>query len=316
MDNSTKDLGVHLNDIQALLGGDIVADPSKVPLWQYLSNIVSLLAASSPGGGGVTPSWVGDQISAHNSSSTAHSALFQDLQDALAQESANRQGGLEALNSEIGKSNVAISQKQAQIEELNSAIVAAAQQATLATNAIWGEPDKPGILNGPYGHGTAALRSDGFLLRLSRQVGLTVPDTNPVYLLAGFSIPESVVLASNVDPSAFSLVNGCLVFPAYDGYIDYTVDVRITGSMNAPAGTPREYWLYMARERDGSIAQTLGNVVISGNVLPAKATVFNTYTRTKSDPFIDGGVNIMFSNLTSYPMDISQVDVIVKGRLQ
>ena len=158
-----------------------------------------------------------------------------------------------------------------------------------------------------------SLRSDGFIMRLSRPGVINIPPGVNAELLSGFNIQDNVTLSANTNLTDWSMNGVALVFPAFDGYTDYFIDVRLYGDVGGGAVQVREFTVQLVRMLAGTVAQERGIVKVQNTSLSANSVNFSTYTLNTSDPFIDGGVRVVLNNTSGEQITISQVDVVIKG---
>jgi hypothetical protein len=120
------------------------------------------------------------------------------------------------------------------------------------------------------------------------------------------------MVSANTDIGDWSLSGGALVFPAFDGYTNYTIDVRLNGTIGGGGGVVTEFTVQLRRQTGGTIVARRGVIKVN-NVLEARAISFDTYTLDTTDPFIVGGVRIEINNDSGNPINLTQADVVIKG---
>ena len=262
--------------------------------------------------------------------------LAQDVRDSLAK--ADDEPGLR--HREIQEAiQVEAEARQREVEELNGEIRKTNESLGQPNEAIWGKaatdeiPAKQGLLNGPGGEGLVpalgkrvsalegadtsgerfALRSDGFLLRLSLPGIVNIPPGTAADLLASAVLPSSVTLSANTDLGEWGLSGAALVFPAYEFYTDYNISVRLSGDAGGGGVQPREFTVQLVRQILGTVAAKSATVKVANTDLEANAFNFMTFTNTLADPFIDGGVRFVLSNTSGEQITLSQIDIVIKG---
>jgi len=120
-------------------------------------------------------------------------------------------------------------------------------------------------------------------------------------------------LSANIDLSEFSIGSaGQLIFPAYNGYLAYEIDVRYTGTGSVAGNNSAELVTSLFRQNAQNVAVSRSSLVTAASPdLSQKSTSIQTYTLNTSDPFIDGGVQIRAQCGTA--ATVSQIDIIIKG---
>ena len=157
-----------------------------------------------------------------------------------------------------------------------------------------------------------SLRSDGFLLRLSRTFNTTIASGAIYNMLSTYNLANDVLLYANTQISDWQLISGALIFPALDGYTNYTIDVRLYGTIGGGGGTVTEFSVQLTRQTAGTVAAERGVIKVDSN-LAAKAVTFESYTLDLTDPFIDGGVRIEINNTSGSSISLTRADVVIKG---
>jgi len=165
---------------------------------------------------------------------------------------------------------------------------------------------------------TPALRSDGYLFRISR--ALTTPMViNPggrSGLLQGFTFPDNIEHMANTIAEDWNITPaGALVFKALDGYVDLTIDVRLTGTIaGVGPGNLGTFSVEMRRPVAGVDTIASERDTINMGTLDAKSICFETYTHTITDPFITDGVQFILNNTSASAITITGITVVVKGQ--
>lgn len=132
----------------------------------------------------------------------------------------------------------------------------------------------------------------------------------------------NVITTANIDVSNYNLTGGILKLPYMptvnnkytNAYCDYSIDVRITGTIAGSVNTAREFNIELQRASDNSIVETHNITKTNTNDLTGKGVVFSTYTNTSSDPFIANGLKLVLNNTSGQTVTITGVTLLVKGR--
>lgn len=132
----------------------------------------------------------------------------------------------------------------------------------------------------------------------------------------------NTVTVANILATKYNLTDGILKLPYLptvnnkytNPYCDYTIDVRITGTIGGSTNTAREFDIELQRASDDSIVETHNVTKTNTNDLTGKGVAFNTYTNTSSDPFIANGLKLVLNNTSGQTVTITGVTLLVKGR--
>lgn len=132
----------------------------------------------------------------------------------------------------------------------------------------------------------------------------------------------NVITTANIDVSNYDLIGGILklpylptVNPRYTNpYCDYTFDVRLTGTIGGGTNTAREFSIELQRGSNNSLVERKAIVKVNGTDLASRAVSFNTYTNTSTDPFISGGLKLIFNNTSGQTITITSITLLIKGR--
>lgn len=132
----------------------------------------------------------------------------------------------------------------------------------------------------------------------------------------------NTVTVANILATKYNLTGGILKLPYLptvnnkytNPYCDYTIDVRITGTIGGSTNTAREFGIELQRASDASIVETHNVTKTNTNDLTGKGVAFNTYTNTSSDPFIANGLKLVLNNTSGQTVTITGVTLLVKGR--
>lgn len=132
----------------------------------------------------------------------------------------------------------------------------------------------------------------------------------------------NTVTVANILATKYNLTGGILKLPYLptvnnkytNPYCNYTIDVRITGTIGGSTNTAREFDIELQRASDGSIVETHNVTKTNTNDLTGRGVAFNTYTNTSSDPFIANGLKLVLNNTSGQTVTITGVTLLVKGR--
>lgn len=145
---------------------------------------------------------------------------------------------------------------------------------------------------------------------------------NLLDLISLTSSSTNIITTANIDVSNYNLTGGILKLPYLptvnnkytNAYCDYSMDVRITGTIGGSVNTAREFNIELQRASDNSIVETHNVTKTNTNDLTGKGVVFSTYTNTSSDPFITNGLKLVLNNTSGQTVTITGVTLLVKGR--
>lgn len=156
-------------------------------------------------------------------------------------------------------------------------------------------------------------------------LNITVDTGTTNNLLDSVSLTGSttnVVTVANILATNFNLTGGILKLPYMptvdskykNAYCDYTIDVRLTGSIAGSVNTAREFNIELQRGSDNSIVETHNITKTNTNDLTGKGVAFSTYTNGSTDPFIADGLKLVLNNTSGQTVTITGITILVKGR--
>jgi len=153
------------------------------------------------------------------------------------------------------------------------------------------------------------------LFRISRAVNMNIASGSTQNLLQGFVFPDDIERMANTKADEWSITpNGALVFKAIDGYVDLTIDVRLSGTIaGVGPGSLSEFSVSLIRPVAGVDTVAAERGVIGMGTLHSKSICFESYTHTITDPFITDGVRVELNNTSASAITITGVTVVVKG---
>lgn len=181
------------------------------------------------------------------------------------------------------------------------------------------------ILDGENYNTYANLAVDTLLKIETTGLNTTVNNGATQNLLDLVSLTGSgtnVVTVANILATNYNLTGGILKLPYLptvnnkytNAYCDYTIDVRLTGTIAGGANTAREFAIELQRGADNSLVERKAIVKVNGTDLASRGIAFNTYTNTSSDPFIAGGLKLILNNNSGQNITITGITILVKGR--
>lgn len=179
-------------------------------------------------------------------------------------------------------------------------------------------------INGGGGGESNLSNPLNFLLRIDRTgLNQTISSNNLFNLLTVMSLTPSatnIITTANVNTNIFNLNNGILKLPYFPNvgnyknlYCDYTIDIRLTGTISGNANTSREFLLQL-RRADDSLIEGKTVIKINDNNLSSKGIIFETYTSGELDPFIVNGLKLQINNTSTQIITLTGATVLVKGR--
>lgn len=151
-------------------------------------------------------------------------------------------------------------------------------------------------------------------LKISDTFTQAVANTQTYNLLTTVDLATDVPFEANLAKSNYSIADGALKLPTSNGYVDYSIEVRLSGTFGGGENTSREFGVQLQRS-DGTIITEKSAVKVAGNDLSKRAIVFETYTNTETDPFIAGGLKLVINNTSGQTLNITGCDILIKGRL-
>jgi len=162
---------------------------------------------------------------------------------------------------------------------------------------------------------TPALRSDGYLFRISRLVNINIASGAKGNLLQGFAFPDNIERMANTTADQWGITpNGALVFKAIDGYVNLNIDVRLSGTISGVGpGNLGEFSIELVRPVAGVDTVASERGIIGMGTLNSKSICFESYTHTVTDPFITDGVRIELNNTSASAITITGITVVIKG---
>ena len=128
---------------------------------------------------------------------------------------------------------------------------------------------------------------------------------------------DNVILTANVESSDFALTSGALKLPNYalkgygSEYCDYSVNVRLTGTIAGDVNTAREFSLELQRA-DNTLIERKAVIKINDTTLESRGTVFETYTLGADDPFILNGLRLVLNNTSGQEIVLTGLSIIIK----
>jgi len=160
-----------------------------------------------------------------------------------------------------------------------------------------------------------AFRSDGYLFRINRLVSMNIASGARGNLLQGFSFPANIERMANTTADEWGITpNGALVFKAIDGYVDLTIDIRLSGTISGVGpGSLGEFSIELVRPVAGVDTIAAERGVIGMGTLNSKSICFESYTHTITDPFITDGVRVVLNNTSASAITITGITVVIKG---
>jgi len=159
-----------------------------------------------------------------------------------------------------------------------------------------------------------AFRSDGYMLRIARNVNINVGTGATQNLTQGLLLPRDVILAPNTDSALWDISPaGLIKFPAFDGFVRVDFDIRLSGTISGVGpGSLAAFFVQMVRPVNN--IDTVASVRDSLNVgmLDSKSIPFPSYTNSLQDPFITDGVRFELNNPTASTINITRVDILIQ----
>ena len=185
--------------------------------------------------------------------------------------------------------------------------------ATVATSGSYNDlTNKPSI---------PTLKKIATLLRVTK-TGLnetistgTQKDLLSLVSLTGTS--DNVVTVANIEATDFNLTSGALKLPNYttkgytSAYCDYSISVRLTGTIAGNVNTAREFSIELQRA-DNTLLERKAVIKVNDTTLTSRGTVFDTYTLGADDPFIENGLRLVLNNNSGQQITLNGISVIIK----
>lgn len=179
-------------------------------------------------------------------------------------------------------------------------------------------------ISGSNGGGENFSNPLNFLLRIDRTGLNQIIESGSLFnLLSVMSLIDSennIVTTTNIIPSIFNLSSGILKFPYIPDvgnyknlYCDYTISIRLLGSISGNINTSREFLLQLQRAND-SIVEVKTVIKVNDTSLASKGIGFETYTAGELDPFIINGIKLNVNNTSTQTITLTGVSLLIKGR--
>lgn len=160
-----------------------------------------------------------------------------------------------------------------------------------------------------------------FMLKFGRtDLNQTISSPKQFSLASLLQITDNQAFA-NVVPPKYDLQDGTLKLPFPSAVnsnntntlINYSIDVRITGTIGGSANTPRDFTIELQRP-SGEKIESHSVVKVATNNLDSQGVVFSTYTLGSSDPLILDGLNFVLNNTSGQTITLTGVTILIKGQ--
>lgn len=148
-------------------------------------------------------------------------------------------------------------------------------------------------------------------LKLSDAFTQTVANNGTYNVLTTFDLATDTVLEANTSANNFTLTSGVLKVPASPKYSDYTIAIRLSGTIDGGEGTSREFGVQLQRA-DGTVVAENAVVKVTGNDLAKRAITFATYTKGTADPFSVGGLKLVINNTSGRALNLTGAEILIK----
>ena len=185
--------------------------------------------------------------------------------------------------------------------------------ATVATSGSYNDlTNKPSI---------PTLKKIATLLRVTK-TGLneTISTGTQKDLLSLVSLTgatDNVVTVANIEATDFNLTSGALKLPNYttkgytSPYCDYSINVRLTGTIAGNVNTSREFSIELQRA-DNTLIERKAVIKVNDTTLTSRGTVFDTYTLGADDPFIANGLRLVLNNTSGQEITLTGLIILIK----
>lgn len=151
-----------------------------------------------------------------------------------------------------------------------------------------------------------------FLLRINKTgLNQTINTGTKLNLLTLVSFSDEVIFA-NVPTSSYNLTSGILKTPNFSEYIDYNIDIRMTGTISGNAQQAREFSIELTRA-DDTLLERKAVIKINDTTLGSRGTVLETYSLDQNDPFITSGLKLYLNNSSGQTITLTGLSIIIKG---
>ena len=185
--------------------------------------------------------------------------------------------------------------------------------ATVATSGSYNDlTNKPSI---------PTLKKIATLLRVTK-TGLnetistgTQKDLLSLVSLTGTS--DNVVTVANIEETDFNLTSGALKLPNYttkgytSTYCDYSINVRLTGTIAGDVNTSREFSVELQRA-DNTLIERKAVIKVNDTTITSCGTMFDTYTLGADDPFIENGLRLVLNNTSGQEITLTGLIILIK----
>lgn len=147
---------------------------------------------------------------------------------------------------------------------------------------------------------------------------VVIPTNSTYNLMQLLNLTDKVVFTGNVGISEYSLVNAgtanaLLKLPNIDGFVDYTISVRLTGTVGT-GEDPREFYIDL-RRADNTVVEGRAILKLNSSALDRRGISFESASLNSNDNFITSGIKLVINNPTtgSASITLTGVEILIKG---
>lgn len=155
------------------------------------------------------------------------------------------------------------------------------------------------------------VNNDNFLFRIDKTgLNQVLSSGNTLNLFTLATLSNATV--ANIPLTSYSLVNNALKLPALAGFVDYNIDIRLTGTISGNVQTAREFSIELRRGND-TLVERKAVIKINDTTLDARGTNLETYSLGVDDPFTASGIKLIVNNTSGQTLTITGFSIIIKG---
>jgi hypothetical protein len=126
---------------------------------------------------------------------------------------------------------------------------------------------------------------------------------------------EELNLDEVVSKFSFNDTNKSILFPPFLFYCEYKIRINLVGTFSGGANADRQFSVELRRGLDDSLIADFFHVKIRGSTLDFATSVFFTFTRNPTDPFIDinSGLKLTINNGSGATIRLDGFQVVIFG---
>ena len=122
--------------------------------------------------------------------------------------------------------------------------------------------------------------------------------TNFTYIQTGFT---------------YNNTNLSLIFPPFKNYVEYTIRVKLSGTISGTATTDRQFSIELRRGADNSLILEDYIIKLQNNVLDGMTRQYSSFTENQLDPFVTGGLRVVVKNDSGANIVLTNINILIQG---